>query len=121
VAWRFHGRAHVNPSAPRAWAICDDCGFLYDHSALRWKLIWAGPILQNKRVLVCPTCWDVPNPQLKPRILPPDPMPILNARPPNYIEADDDFRVTEEGGIRVDEDDVPRVTENVANNREDAP
>ncbi len=118
MAYRFHGRAHVNPSSPRAWAICDDCGFLYDHSELRWKVQWAGPQLQNLRMLVCRDCWDVPQQQLRPRILPPDPMPILNARPPDYITADDDYRVTEDGGIRVTEDDVPRVDENVANNRE---
>ena len=121
MAYRFHGRAHVNPSAPRAWGLCDDCGFLYDLSALRWSQIYAGPQLINTRYLVCPDCWDIPNPQLKPRILPPDPLPVMNARPPDYRAADDDFRTTEDGGIRVDEEDVPRVSENVANNREDAP
>ena len=121
MAWRPHSRAHVNPSAPSAWAICDDCGFTFLHSHLRWKVQWAGPQLQNLRFLVCEKCWDLPQAQLKPRILPPDPVPIMNARPPDPIAADVDFRVTEEGGIRVDEDDVPRVDENVANNREPAP
>lgn len=32
--------------------------------------------------LVCPICWDVPNPQLRPKVLSaPDPPPILNPRP----------------------------------------
>lgn len=121
MAWRFHGRAVVNPEAPRSFAICDRCGFLFNHPDLTWQFQWAGPNLQNLRLLVCQRCNDVPQPQLKPRILPPDPMPTLNARPENYTIDDFNFRVTEDGSIRITEDDSPRVTENVANNREDAP
>lgn len=93
----------------------------YSLTDLSWQYQWAGPTLQNLRLLVCRDCLDVPQPQLKPRILPPDPMPKLNARPENFLIDDYDYRVTEVGGIRVDEDGTPRVVENVANNREDAP
>lgn len=61
----------------------------------------------------------MPQAQLKPRIIPPDPMPTLNARPEPFLIDDSDWRTTEDGDIRVTEDDVPRVDENVANNRED--
>lgn len=121
MAWRYHGHALVNPSAPRSFAVCDRCGFWYNIDALSWQYQWAGPNLQNLRLLVCQKCKDVPQPQLKPRILPPDPMPTLNARPENFLIDDFDFRVTEDGEIRVIEDGTPRVVENVANNREDAP
>lgn len=39
-----------------------------------------GNQIQRTGFLVCPTCWDIPNPQLRPKVLPPDPVPILNAR-----------------------------------------
>lgn len=122
MAWRPHSQAYANPSAPSAWAQCDRCDRTFLHRDLTWQWQWAGPNLQNLRLLVCQSCNDVPQPQLKPRILPPDPTPVMNARPMNYRAADIDQRYTEEvNGYRIDEDDVERVVENVANNREDAP
>ncbi len=118
MAWRQHGRARVTPSHPVSFAVCDRCQIWHSITALRWQYQWAGPQLQNIRLLVCRLCYDTPQPQLKPRILPPDPMPTLNARPENFEIDDYDYRVTEDGNIRVTEDDTPRVTENVANNRE---
>lgn len=41
-------------------------------------------ILQNLRILVCRTCLDRPQIQLKTIILPPDPLPVLNPRPELY-------------------------------------
>lgn len=119
MAYRFHGRASVDPSSPRAFAICDYCGFTYNHYQLRWTQQWAGPVLQNTRFLVCSKCWDIPQPQLKPRILPPDPMPTMNARPPNYLAIDFDYQTAQDGSITVTQDDTPMVGQNVANNRED--
>lgn len=89
-----HGRAKVNASNPRAFAICDRCGFLYNHKDLRWQYDYRGRNLANLRILVCDTCFDDPQPQLKPRILPPDPMPILNARTERYKENEQDTRIT---------------------------
>lgn len=120
MAYRFHGRAVVNPSAPRSFAVCDRCGIWHNIDALSWQFQWSGPNLQNLRLLVCHLCLDVPQPQLKPRILPPDPMPTLNARVENFLIDDYDYRVTEDGEIRITEDETPRVDENIANNREDA-
>ena len=81
MSYRPHGHARVSARRPEASAICDRCGFLYSHSALNWQHEWAGLKLQNLRLLVCDRCLDLPNPQLKARILPPDPTPIANARP----------------------------------------
>lgn len=92
----------------------------YNITDLTWQFQFAGPTLQNLRLLVCRTCLDVPQAQLKTIIIPPDPMPTLNARPENFLIDDFDYRVTEDGDRRVDEESVPRVGENVANNREDA-
>jgi hypothetical protein len=74
-------RAKVNPQSPRAFAICDRCGFLYNHSDLSWDTQWMGNQIKRTGFLVCQTCVDVPNPTLRPIRLPADPVPILNPRP----------------------------------------
>lgn len=84
---RQHGRASINARHPRALAVCDRCGFLYNHDALQWQFQWTGPRLQNLYKLVCKSCMDIPQEQLKLIVLPPDPLPIQNARPENYVEA----------------------------------
>lgn len=75
------GHARVDPRSPRAFAICDRCGFLYNHNALRWDAQWHGHQIRRTGFLVCPKCADVPNPTLRPIVLPADPVPILNPRP----------------------------------------
>lgn len=120
MAWRFTGRARVNPNHPVSFAVCDRCSDWYNITDLRWQFQWAGPNLQNLRYLVCPTCYDEPQPQLKPRILPPDPMPTLNARPENFLIDDFDYSTTQDGDVITAQDDTPMVSQNVANNREDA-
>ena len=97
MSWRFHGRAHVDPSNPHAFAICDRCGFLYNHVQLNWQYQWVGPQMQNLRLLVCSTCMDTPQEQLRTIILPPDPLPVWNARPPQWDTAEIDFLVTHTG------------------------
>ena len=84
MAWRPHGRARVDASSPRAFAVCDRCGFLYNHCDLRWQNDWRGSQLVNIRVLVCYRCLDIPYEGRRPLALPPDPEPVLNARPENY-------------------------------------
>lgn len=91
---RPHGRARVDASSPRAFAICDRCGFLYNHGDLRWQMDYRGGKLSNIRRLVCDTCYDEPQPQLRIKILPPDPRPILNARPASYAIDETNFRTT---------------------------
>jgi hypothetical protein len=54
---------------------------LYNHQDLNWQWQWAGLRLQNLRFLVCDRCLDIPQVQLKARIIPADPVPIMNARP----------------------------------------
>lgn len=86
---RPHGRAQISPSRPRALAVCDRCGFLYNHDQLQWQYDWRGPKLQNLRVLVCQPCLDKPQENgQRTIILPPDPVSIQNARPEQYV-ADD--------------------------------
>lgn len=108
---RPHGRALVNPTSPRAFGACDRCGFLYNHHKLRWQFDFAGPVLQNLRFLVCDTCYDIPQEQKKPVLLPADPIPINNARPEPYAQDETDWRVTQDGAIRVTQDGYSRVVQ----------
>jgi len=85
---RPHGRARIDARRPVALAVCDRCQFLFNHSDLQWQMEWRGPKLQNIRLLVCQSCYDTPQEQLRTIILPPDPVPIANPRPENYVLAD---------------------------------
>lgn len=72
--------ARVDPSSPRAFAICDCCGFMYNHADLRWNTEWYGNQIRRTGFLRCETCIDIPNPTLRPIKLPADPVPILQPR-----------------------------------------
>lgn len=80
----LHGRAQVDPlggSTEDAFSSCDRCNFLFNHKDLKFQYDWRGNNLQNLWKLVCERCYDLPFEFFRPIILPPDPMPILNARP----------------------------------------
>jgi Ubiquitin-activating enzyme E1 FCCH domain len=79
------GRARTSASSPRAFGVCDRCGIWYNHHQLRWQFDWAGASLVNKRILVCNTCYDEPQQQLRSIILPADPVPIVNPRVEPYM------------------------------------
>jgi hypothetical protein len=51
---------------------------------LQWQYDWAGASLINKRILVCDTCNDVPQEQLRAIVVPADPIPIVNPRVEPY-------------------------------------
>ena len=87
---RPHGRASVSSSNPRAFGICDRCGFLYNHIRLQWQYDYAGAGLINKRILVCNDCNDTPQAQLRAIVLPADPVPIQNPRVQDYAAAETD-------------------------------
>jgi hypothetical protein len=119
-----HGRARVNATSPSAFAICDRCGFLYNHRDLHWQYDYRGRSLANLRILVCETCEDTPQNQLKPRIIPPDPVAIPNARPERYRQYETNNRITqgntvdfwtglpvEGGNNRITESGANRVTQ----------
>src|SRR6516162_9261520 len=71
----------ISARRPRAFGVCDRCGFQYTHSTLRWQMEWSGSSLRNLRILVCKECLDIPNPQLRVYVPGPDPLPIQNPRP----------------------------------------
>lgn len=81
MSWRPHGHVRVNSRLPAAAGRCDRCSMLYNWKDLRYQWQWSGEKLINLRLLVCDECLDIPQPQLRARILTPDPVPIINARP----------------------------------------
>jgi hypothetical protein len=81
---RPHGKARVNPNSPEAFGECDSCGIVYNLADLTWQMDWAGNRIYNKRSLRCHRCLDVPQEQLRTIILPPDPLPVVNARVTNF-------------------------------------
>jgi len=93
--WHQTGRARVSSRNPVAHAICDRCGFRFNHPRLAWQFQWAGVKLQNLRLLVCPECLDIPQIQLKTIVIPPDPLPVWNPRPEQYAETLPNFMATE--------------------------
>lgn len=88
------GRARIDSRSPRAAGQCDRCGFLYSFDHLRWQLDYSGAGIYNKRILVCEKCYDTPQQQLKVIVIPPDPLPVLNARPPDYVNSETNYRAT---------------------------
>ena len=74
------GHAKLDPQHPAAFAICEMCGFLYNHRDLRFEVQWMGNEIRRTGHLVCPRCWDMPNPNIRAHTLPPDPVPISNPR-----------------------------------------
>jgi hypothetical protein len=87
-------KAIADANNPIAFSTCDRCGFVYNISKIVWAVDYRGRQLANLRLRVCERCQDVPQNQLRARIIPPDPLPIANARPFPYCEAITDDRVT---------------------------
>lgn len=85
---RPHGRAGIDPTRPRATAICQRCGAMVNHDSLRWQFQYGGLKLINLRILVCPECYDEPQIQLRTIILPPDPPTIEFPLPEPYPDTD---------------------------------
>lgn len=105
------GRASVSVKRPNAFAVCDRCGFLYNHKDLIWQDQWIGPRLQNLRILVCAECRDKPQDQLRTRIIPADPIPIDVPRQESYIT---EISTLPSGIIPGPDGDIPPQTDNPA-------
>ena len=88
------GRARTSAKGPQAHAICDRCNFRFNHVDLRWQFDWRGASLQNIRLLVCRTCEDTAQTQLRAIVVPADPVPIQNPRVQDFVTAGTNYRVT---------------------------
>lgn len=95
MAWRFHGRARVDPQNPRAFGVCDRCGMYWNLEKLNFQFDWRGNRLQNLEIRVCQRCMDVPQEQYRPIIVPPDPMPVYMPRPDTYASQQMPYLLTD--------------------------
>ena len=64
-------------------------------------------------MLVYPDEYDTPNRQLGTIILPPDPVPLMNARPEAYYIDERTFRVTQSGQQRYQMNAIARLESNL--------
>lgn len=100
---RHPKHARVDPSRPQGWARSDRNGFIGNLADMAWQWDWAGDRIINKRIIVHKDELDQPQRQLGTLVLPPDPAPLLNARPEQYNvdEWPVSTRYTMDGKIRV--------------------
>lgn len=111
--WRPHGRATVNARNPEAFGSCDRCGFLFNLNDLNWQFQWTGSQLTNLGILVCRTCEDVPQQQLRSLTLPADPMPVYNPRPEYYAIDETNWLVTQAREILTTQSGIRLITQAV--------
>lgn len=104
MAWRFHSRAYASATRPEAWGQCDRCNRTYLHKNLTFQKKWQGIQLANLFILVCWECYDKPQENIRTLIIPPDPVPIMNARPEQYDQEVPSFLMTEERQALLTED-----------------
>jgi len=74
----------VDPYHPRGWGTSDRNGHVGNLHRMKWQFEWSGNKLINRRILVHEDELDVPQRQLGTIVIPPDPLPLVNARPENY-------------------------------------
>ena len=96
-------RTITNPMRPEAWGTDDRTGFVGNQRNLCWQYEWGGQKLINLKILTYPEFLDKPQRQLGTIIIPADPVPILNARPEQYLidEQPVSTRTTIDGRVRV--------------------
>lgn len=80
---------------------------------MKWQMQWAGTQMVNQNMLVYPDEYDEPQPQLMAIIIPPDPMPITNARPEQYDIDEQQRRFEIDGQVRLETDGDTRLQSNL--------
>ncbi len=80
---RPHGKhVVIDSDNPEALGICDKTGFVFKRKDLVGQMEWRGNALVYTGFLVGRPYVDTPNEQLRPPILPPDPVPVMMPRLP---------------------------------------
>lgn len=90
-------RTTLDIDRPDPWSTSDRGGWVGDHSQMRWQFVWAGSQIINTGLLVFEDEYDIPNEQFRTLVLPPDPDPLMNARPEPYVIDETDWLTT---GVR---------------------
>lgn len=83
MSYRPKGKhVSIDPESPEALGICDYSGFVFKRKDLVRQMEWRGNALVWTGFYVGLPYVDVPNEQLRPPILPPDPVPVKDPRLP---------------------------------------
>lgn len=85
MAWRPHGHYEVNSVTPRGRGVCDLCGIAFTLEKMHKLMEWRGTRLMWTGLVVCDWDYDRPQEQLRAKLLPPDPTPLLGARPEDFF------------------------------------
>lgn len=81
MTMRPHGKhVYIDDENPDALAICDYTGFVHLRRDLVQQMEWRGNALVWTGLLVGKDYADKPNEQLRPPMLPPDPVPVMMPR-----------------------------------------
>lgn len=112
MTYRGTGRATVDTEQPVAFFLCYRCGCWRNRTDVVQQRIYAGSTTINTNLWVCAEverCNDIPNPQRKAIIIPPDPYPVIPASPEffAYSENPNNPPVTVQdilGALGVDDD-----------------
>jgi hypothetical protein len=81
MTYRPHGKhVRIDADSPKALGICDYTGFVHNRIDLVRQMEWRGNALVWTGFYVGKTYADRPNEQLRPPILPPDPVPVREPR-----------------------------------------
>lgn len=99
----------VDRNNPEAAGECDRCGAVYKLRALKKQMRISGRATVWTGWLVCDRCLDIPQPQDRVLVLPPDPKPVPNPRPllesptwsPAYIMAENGEPLLDEIGVPI--------------------
>lgn len=84
MTYRGTAKAEVDSNAPVAFFLCYRCGTWRNRTEVVQQQIYAGANIINTNIWVCKEnsrCNDIPNPQRKAIIIPPDPYPVIPASP----------------------------------------
>lgn len=113
MAYRWHPKnAVVDSDSPRAWGTCSRCGMQWNLDQLQWQYSYQGAFVpMNTYQLVCPKHLDPLNEQDQAYILPPDPAPIFNARPENYVLDEASWLATQDNDPITTQSDDPITTQ----------
>jgi len=82
MSYRPKGKhVQIDSKDPESLGRCDYTGSIFNRSDLVKQMEWRGNALVWTGFYVGRPFADVPNEQLRPPMLPPDPVPIINPRP----------------------------------------
>lgn len=92
---------HLDFDHPDSVAICDISGMVCNYGDLVKQMEWRGQRLIRTGLMVNKVFADKPDPQQIALTLPPDPIPLLNIRPPQASSVGVDGPLVEPLNVRI--------------------